>query len=259
MNIKILTLFPEFFESPFKASLLGKAIEQAKIQVSCISLRPFGEGKHLQVDDRPFGGGAGMVIMPQVIERALAATLTDTTLDTLQAEVTQFKTSLTNSQPITKLPSRLVVYLSPQGILWSNQQAINFSEQVSELILLCGHYEGIDQRVIDLFCHLEVSIGDYILTGGEPAALVLIDALARFLPGVIGDKQSVLEDTFSTTDRLVQGGLKYPMYTRPQVFRNQEVPAVLLSGNHAEIANWRQAQSVQKTKVRRPDLLVKVR
>ncbi len=224
MKFTVLTLFPEYFTSPLSASLVGKAIESKTVHVNFVHLREFGEGKHRSVDARPFGGGPGMVLMPEVVEKAMAA------------------------QNFTEKP--YVVFLSPQGNKLNNDSARAFAAK-KHIVLLCGHYEGIDERIIEEFVDEEVSIGDFVLTGGEPAALVFIDAVSRFIPSVIGDDESVSTDSF-------EGGvLKGPAYTRPQAWRGREVPAVLLSGNHGEIEKWRKKESLERTAKRRPDLLKK--
>lgn len=192
-----------------------------------------------------------MLLMPTVLERALSHLLSGPErLDQLEADVAAFKSD--PSREAGTIPH--VVYLSPQGRRLDAAAARRLS-RYQYLILLCGHYEGVDERAVDSFVHEEVSLGDYILTGGEPAAVVLVDAIARFVPGVVGEMSSVQSDTFEAdAPDMVSGGLKFPMYTRPAEWRGRAVPDVLLSGNHAEIAKWRKGQSEARTAVRRPDL-----
>ncbi len=230
---KVLTLFPEFFESPLKTSLLNRAKENNLVSFEFIPLKNFGEGKYNSVDDKPYGGGPGMVLLPTVFEKAFESL------------------SLPNAQP-----NAHVVYLTPQGETLNAKHARLLSKH-SQIVLLCGHYEGVDERVVEEYVDEEISIGDYVLTGGEAAALVLMDAVCRFVPGIVGEPQSVESDTFENEKSLFPGGLKSPIYTRPRVWKNREVPSVLLSGNHEEIAKWRAEQSEFRTKLRRLDLYSK--
>ena len=219
MKFDVLTLFPEMFDV-LNYSIIGKAIEKKLIDVNITNIRDFSKNKHKKVDDTPYGGGAGMVIRPDVV------------MDSYNSVKTE------NSK---------VIYLSPQGKTL-NQKKVEELSKSSHLILLCGHYEGIDQRVIDKIVDEEISIGDYVLTGGEIPALVLIDSISRYIDGVIS-KDSVKEESFS------QGMLEYPQYTRPESFEGEKVPEVLLSGHHANIKKWRKEQSLKITKSKRPDLL----
>ena len=219
MKFDVLTLFPEMFDV-LNYSIIGKAIENKLIDVKITNIRDFSKNKHKKVDDTPYGGGAGMVIRPDVV------------MDSYNSVKTE------NSK---------VIYLSPQGKTL-NQKKVEELSKCSHLILLCGHYEGIDQRVIDKIVDEEISIGDYVLTGGEIPALVLIDSISRYIDGVIS-KDSVKEESFS------QGMLEYPQYTRPESFEGEKVPEVLLSGHHANIEKWRKEQSLKITKSKRPDLL----
>lgn len=221
--IHVLTLFPEFFESPLEASLLGKAQEAGLVEVVCTNIRDFATDKHRTTDDVPYGGGAGMVMKCEPLVAALEHA----------AEVT------------SGVPR---VYLTPQGERLTQATARELS-QGRGMILLCGHYEGVDERVREGWIDREISIGDYVLTGGEPAALVLIDAVSRLVPGVVGNEESLVDESF--TENLVE----YPHYTRPREFRGMTVPEVLLSGHHAKIAEWRREQSLARTRARRPDLL----
>jgi len=225
MRFDILTLFPNMFSSPFRESILGKAIEKGLIQIRIINIRDFTSDKHQVVDDTPYGGGQGMVMKVEPIARAI---------------------EWVKSQH----PSAWTIYLTPQGKPL-NQKIVRELSSQSHLILLCGRYEGIDERVRGLFIDEEISIGDYVLTGGELAAMVLIDAVSRLLPGVLGSNRSAEEDSF------VNSLLEYPQYTRPYDFRGKCVPEVLLSGNHAAISLWRRKEALKGTAARRPDLLGK--
>ncbi len=220
MKIDILTLFPEMF-SAVQGSILGRAQKQGKIQINIVNLRDYTEDKHLKCDDYPFGGGAGMVMMPQPIGSAIEA------LD-----------------PEHKARR---IYMSPKGEVFRQQKVFALLEY-EHLILLCGHYEGVDQRVIDLFIDEEISIGDYVLTGGELPAMVLADCVSRYVDGVIS-ASSLVDESFS------ENMLEYPHYTRPQEYRGLAVPEVLRSGDHAKIDKWRREQAIIITKKRRPDLL----
>ena len=225
MKITILTIFPEMFESVLNASILGRAREQGLIDVRCVDIRPFSDRKHKNTDDYPFGGGAGMVMLAQPILDAMS--------------------SVTGDGFHGKR-----IYLGPRGTTLTTAKARELAQE-EELVLLCGHYEGVDQRALDLCIDEEISIGDYILTGGELAAMVLTDCVARFIPGVLGSAESPEEESFS------DGLLEYPQYTRPRELCGLEVPEVLLSGDHAKIKAWRRAQSLMATKRFRPDLLEK--
>ena len=220
MKIDILTLFPEMF-APLKESIIGRAVEKDKIQINIYDIRDYTENKHKKCDDYPFGGGAGMVMTPQPIASCI---------DAIDLEHKAYR-----------------VFMSPRGTTFTQQKVKSLIEK-EHIILLCGHYEGIDQRVIDLYIDEEISIGDYVLTGGELPAMVVTDALARYVDGVIS-QDSLSEESFSN------GLLEYPQYTRPQVFKGVKVPDVLLSGNHGEVDKWRKEQSVLYTKKYRPDLL----
>lgn len=220
MKFDILTLFPEMFE-PINQSILGRAQEKNIIDINVINIRDFSENKHRKVDDTPYGGGAGMVIMPDVVYRAY------------------------NS--IDNIENAKVIYMSPQGQTL-NQAKVESLAKEDHLIILCGHYEGIDQRVLDKIVDEEISIGDYVLTGGEIPAMALIDSVSRYVDGVLTG-ESIKEESFS------QGLLEYPQYTRPEVFEGVKVPEVLLSGHHENIDKWRKEQSIHITEKKRPDLL----
>lgn len=225
MKINILTIFPEMFQSVLHASILGRAREQGLMEINCVDIRPFSDRKHKNTDDYPFGGGAGMVMLAQPIMDAMAA--------------------------VTGPDFRgRRIYLGPRGATLTTAKARALARE-EELVLLCGHYEGVDQRALDACIDEEISIGDYILTGGELAAMVLVDCVARFIPGVLGSSESPEEESFS------DGLLEYPQYTRPRDLRGMAVPEVLLSGDHAKIRAWRRAESLRATKRFRPDLLEK--
>lgn len=222
MRIDILTLFPDMF-SALKESILGRAQRAGKIEINVVDIRKFTEDKHLKCDDYPFGGGAGMVMMPQPIGSAIEA--------------------------LDKEHRAHRIYLSPKGETLRQQKVFSLLSH-DWLILLCGHYEGVDQRAIDLFIDEEISIGDYVLTGGELPAMVLVDCVSRYVDGVI-NTSSLVDESFS--DNL----LEYPQYTRPQEYRGLSVPEVLLSGDHAKVDRWRREQALELTKKYRPDLLKK--
>jgi tRNA (guanine37-N1)-methyltransferase len=223
LQIDVLTLFPRMLEGFLAESILGKAIESKLLGVGVHDVRAWCTDKHRNADDRPFGGGAGMVMKPEPVVAAIE----------------QLQT-----------PGCRRIYLTPDGVPYSEKIARELSTQ-SHLILLSGHYEGIDQRIRDTVIDQEISIGDYVLTNGTLPAAVVIDALARFIPGVLGDEKSLTHESF--TGRF----LDFPQYTRPAEFRGQSVPKVLLSGNHAEIEKWRHEKRVEKTRLVRPDLLEK--
>lgn len=224
MKFDILTVFPEYFDV-LQASLIGKAAESGKLIFDVVNIRDFSSDKHKKTDDAPYGGGAGMVMTPDPIMSAIEAT-----------------------DPDHKAHR---IYLSPKGRTLS-QKIVEELASKRELLLLCGDYEGVDQRVIDLAIDDEVSIGDYVLTGGELPALVLINAVARYVDGVLGCDESTAEESFSN------GLLEYPHYTRPEVFRGVRVPEVLIKGNHSDIRQWRLQKSVEITMARRPDLFKNV-
>ncbi|MBR4441776.1 MAG: tRNA (guanosine(37)-N1)-methyltransferase TrmD [Clostridia bacterium] len=226
MRIKVLTIFPEMIRPMLEASILGRAIDAGLIEVELIDIRPFSELKHKNTDDYPFGGGPGMVMLAQPIVDAV---------ESCAGEGFRGKR----------------LYLSPRGKTFTQAMAEELSKD-EELLLLCGHYEGVDQRAIDLVIDEEVSIGDYVLTGGELGALVIIDAVARLIPGVLGSDESSEDESFSS------GLLEYPQYTRPREYRGLAVPDILLSGDHAKIARWRRDRALELTYERRPELLEKV-
>lgn len=219
MKFDVLTLFPEMFE-PLKQSIIKRAAEKKLIDINLVNIRDFSEDKHNKVDDTPYGGGAGMLMKPDVVDRAY------------------------NS---VKSENAKVIYLTPQGKML-NQKIVKDLSKQEHLILLCGHYEGIDQRVLDKIVDEEISIGDYVLTGGELPAMVLIDSVSRYVEGVLSD-ESTEEESFSN------GLLEYPQYTRPEIFDNVKVPDVLISGHHENIRKWRRERSLENTFKKRPEML----
>ena len=221
MRIDILSLFPKYFTGPFDESIIKRAKEKELVEIRLIDIRDFADHPHHRVDDRPYGGGPGMVMMPQPVTAAIRH---------------------------VKTPEARVIYLSPQGKLLTAAKCRQLAQE-THLILLCGHYEGIDQRVLDQEVDEELSIGDYVLTNGCLAAIVVVDGMIRFIPGVLGHKLAAEEDSFE------KDLLDCPHYTRPEVFEDRIVPQVLLSGNHQEIAKWRHEQAFKKTYEVRPDLL----
>ncbi|WP_352419580.1 tRNA (guanosine(37)-N1)-methyltransferase TrmD [Proteiniborus sp.] len=221
MKIDILTLFPEMFHSFLNVSIIGRAVNCNVAQINCINIRDFSKDKHKRVDDYPFGGGPGMVMSPEPIYSAIEA---------------------------TKSENSRIIYLSPKGRTY-NQEIANDLSSEKHIILLCGHYEGVDNRIIENYVDDEISIGDYVLTGGEIAAMAIIDSVVRLLPGVLNNQESYKDESH------YNGLLEYPQYTRPRIFNGIEVPEVLLSGNHLKIEEWRKYQSLKTTYERRPDLI----
>ena len=227
MRIDILTLFPDMFKAVTETSVFGRAVQNGILDIRTHDIRDYTLDKHRHTDDYPFGGGAGMVMTPQPLFDAFDAVIGD-------AE---------------KKPR--CIYMSPQGRTLTHDKAAELSAE-ERIIILCGHYEGVDQRVIDTYIDEEISIGDYVLMGGELPAMVLMDCISRFIPGVLGKSESAQDESFSN------GLLEYPQYTRPAEFRGQKVPDVLLSGNHAMIDEWRTEQSIKKTLEVRPELVEKL-
>ena len=242
MTIDILTIFPEMFDSVLGTSILGRAREQGLITIEATDIRPFSASKHKNTDDYPFGGGAGMLMMAQPIAECIRAVCEKRGVSCPSNPEDQ----RTQEEPTVKR-----IYLSPRGVPLTQKLAQELAKE-AHLILLCGHYEGVDQRVLDKYIDMEVSIGDYVLTGGELGAMVLCDCVARLIPGVLGSEESPRDESFSD-----EGLLEYPQYTRPRVFEGMEVPQVLLGGNHAQIAAWRRKKAIEETIKRRPDLLKK--
>jgi tRNA (guanine37-N1)-methyltransferase len=224
MKFIILTLFPESFESYLNVSLLKRAVAKKIIKIEIRNLRDFGEGVHKSVDQRPYGGGAGMVLRVDIVDKALRA---------LKLKVKGKKSK--------------IILLTPQGKVFDQKIARDLSK-IDNLILICGRYEGFDERIRSLV-DMEISIGDFVLTGGEIPAMAVLDTVARLVPGVVGKSESLVQESFS------EDLLEYPQYTRPEVYGKMRVPKILLSGNHAEIEQWRKSESLKRTKKRRPDLL----
>lgn len=227
MKISIITLFPRVFDPILNTSILKRAQTKGKISFELIDLRGFGEGKHKIVDGRPYGGSAGMILKPDILAKALKSI-------------------------VSKLPSKnyklRIILTSASGKPYKHSKALELSK-LDHLIIVCGHYEGVDQRFIEKYISEEISIGDYVLTGGEIPAMVIIDSVVRLIPEVLKKQEATINESFA------EGLLEYPHYTRPEVFENKKVPEVLLSGNHGQIQKWRNQKSLEKTKKVRPDLL----
>jgi tRNA (guanine37-N1)-methyltransferase len=230
LRFDIITIFPEFFREAIDCGIVRRARNAGLVEITAHDLRQWTTDKHHVVDDRPFGGGDGMVLKPEPIFAGVEA--------------------LTGAAKREELPAKTrVVLLSAQGKVFSQSLAQDLSHEASHIVLLCGRYEGVDERVSEALMTDEISIGDYVLSGGEPAAMVVIDAMVRLLPGALGSETSAVFESFS------EALLDYPQYTRPPEFRGLKVPEVLLSGNHAEIARWRKEAALEKTRRKRPDLL----
>jgi len=229
VRIDILSLFPQMFQGPFSSSIIKRAIDRKLVSVNIHNIRDYTHDEHHTVDDYAYGGGAGMVLKPEPLFEAVESVKSDI------------------KQGVGILP---IIFLTPQGRLFSQEIAQELSRH-SHLIVICGHYEGVDERVREHLATDEISIGDYVLSGGELAAMVVVDAVVRLLPGVLGSEASLQDDSHVT------GLLEYPQYTRPAVYREWSVPQILLSGNHAQIAEWRREQAIRRTLERRPELLDK--
>lgn len=240
MHFHILTLFPEMVMDGLNTSITGRAVKNGHITIAATNIRDFAENKHGHVDDYPYGGGAGMVMQPGPVYSAY---------EYVKGMIEKQRAAEGKSEEIIKKRPR-VVYMTPQGKVFNQAIAEEFSKE-EDLILLCGHYEGIDERVLEMIVTDHLSVGDYVLTGGELPAMVVIDAVSRLVPGVLNNDVSAEFETFH--DNL----LEYPQYTRPEEFMGKKVPEVLLSGHHKKIEAWRMEQSVVRTKERRPDLLKK--
>ncbi len=225
MNFHVLTLFPEMIADGFNTSITGRALQNGTITLNTVNIRDYSTNKHMRVDDYPYGGGAGMVMQAEPVYLAYQALRNKIGRDHMR-----------------------VIYLTPQGSVFSQPMAEEFAQE-EDLIFLCGHYEGIDERVLEMIVTDYVSIGDYVLTGGELPALVMMDAISRLVPQVLNNEESAQFESFH--DNL----LEYPQYTRPEIFMGRKVPEVLLSGHHAKIEQWRREQSLKRTKERRPELL----
>ena len=226
LKIDVLTLFPEFFESPFSVSMMKRAVENNIIELNLHQIRNFGLGNRRQVDDSPYGGGAGLVMKPEVITAAWEA--------------------------LPKTEKTQTIVMSPRGKLFNQKKAVEFAETAEHLIIVCGHYEGIDQRFIEISGATELSVGDYVLTGGETAALSVIDAVTRLIPGVLGNEESFKNESFTLPL------LEHDQYTMPRVFRGLAIPKVLTGGNHAKIEAWRLRNALAKTAENRPELLSQI-
>ena len=230
MRFDIITIFPDFFREAFDYGIIRRARAAGLVEIRAHDLRDWTQDKHHMVDDRPFGGGDGMVLKPEPIFAAVEALTGAISRDDYSAHTR-------------------VVLLSPQGRVLTQSLAEDFAKTAEHVVLICGRYEGVDERVAETLVSDEISIGDYVLSGGEPAAVVLLDVIVRLLPGALGSETSALNDSFSA------GLLDCPQYTRPPEFRGMRVPDVLVSGNHAEIARWRRDAAIEKTRRNRPDLL----
>jgi tRNA (guanine37-N1)-methyltransferase len=228
MKIHVVTLFPEFFDSPLRAGIPGRAAQAGLVEFGFANPRDFATDRHRTVDDTPYGGGAGMVLKPEPLVQSVE--------------------SITGAGNPRQLP---VILLSPQGPVLSQRKAQRLAAQ-AEVVFVCGRYKAIDERVRDLVITEELSVGDFVLSGGEPACLLLVDAIVRLLPGALGDQDSADSDSFASHWR---GGLDCAYYTRPEVYRGRRVPDVLLSGHHERIASWRRLQAQDRTRRKRPDLL----
>ena len=231
MRIDVLTLFPEMFQGPFDNSILKRAVIQKLVVFNIHNIRDYTHDKHHTADDYAYGGGAGMVMKPEPVFEAV---------ETIKCKAEGMG---------DKLP--LVVLMTPQGRVFDQAKAVELSK-IDWLMLICGHYEGLDERIRQHLVDMEISIGDYVLTGGELAAMVVSDAVVRLIPGVLGSGESLLYESHTA------GLLEYPQYTRPEDFRGWQVPEVLMSGNHAEVAKWRRKQSLHRTRERRPELFEKI-
>ncbi|MBQ3513687.1 MAG: tRNA (guanosine(37)-N1)-methyltransferase TrmD [Lachnospiraceae bacterium] len=231
MRFHVLTLFPEMILNGMSESIIGRAIKNEYISLNVVNIRDYSDNKHMKVDDYPYGGGAGMVMQAPPVVAAYESIVENMNLD------------------VTKKKPR-VVYMTPQGSVFNQDMAQDFAKE-EDLIFLCGHYEGIDERALEMIVTDHVSIGDYVLTGGELPAMVVMDCVSRLVPNVLNNEESAMFESF------YDGLLEHPQYTRPVEFRGQRVPEVLLSGNHKKIEEWRKEKSIERTRERRPDLLEK--
>lgn len=221
MKIDILTLFPEMFQGVFDQSIIKRAIDNNTVSINCINIRDFSKDKHKRVDDYPFGGGPGMILKPEPVYDAIES---------------------------VKSKNSRIIFLTPKGKVYNHDMAMELAQE-EHLVLLCGHYEGVDNRIIENYVTDEISIGDYVLTGGEISSMVIVDSVVRLIPGVLAKEDSYRDESH------YNGLLEYPQYTRPREFNGHSVPEILLSGNHKKIEEWRQYQSLKLTYLRRPDLI----
>ena len=260
MILRILTLFPEMVMNGLNTSIIGRAMENGLVNIEAVDIRDYAFNKHKSVDDYPYGGGAGMLMQPEPIYQAYLGVVEQMAIESKAQEKSDAPTSIEVENEAIGIKiiadeeasskSSRVIYLSPQGRVF-NQKVAHELAMEKELIFLCGHYEGVDERVLEEIVTDHISIGDYVLTGGELPAMVMIDAITRLIPGVLNNNASTEFESFQ--DNL----LEYPHYTRPEVWNRKRVPAVLLSGHHANIERWRREQSLLRTRERRPDLLEK--
>ena len=236
MKIDILTLFPKMFKGPFDESIVKRAVDKKLVEINIHNLRKWTKDKHKTVDNRPFGGGVGMIVRVDIIDRAIS---------NLKSQVSNLKRTRT-------------ILLDPVGKLFNQKKAVEFSK-LDHLIFICGHYEGMDERIREHLVDEEISIGDYVLTGGELPAMIVIDTVVRLIPGVLKKPEATKNESFFDYDDMIHRSqdilLEFPQYTRPANFKGWKVPEVLLSGNHQKIAEWRNKKSLERTKKRRPDLL----
>ena len=251
MNFHILTLFPEMVMNGLNTSIIGRAVNAGHLSIEAVNIRDYAFNKHQSVDDYPYGGGAGMLMQAEPVylaHKAVAETIQSRMCDRAQGEVPEESQAAGEGENSPAGRRLRTVYLSPQGQVFNQKMAEELAQE-EDLILLCGHYEGIDERVLEEIVTDYVSIGDYVLTGGELPAMVMVDAISRLVPGVLHNDVSAEFESFQ--DNL----LEYPQYTRPEIFRDMAVPPVLLTGHHKNIEEWRRKQSIKRTLERRPDLL----
>lgn len=253
MRIDILTLFPEMFDGVLNASIIGKARENGHVDVHTLNFRSFANNKHNTVDDYPYGGGAGMVLQPEPIFNAVESIVGNEASDAESAESADSAKSTDGAESAEGAKPRIIL-LCPQGEVFTQRKAVELAQE-EHLIMICGHYEGYDERIRQHLVTDEISVGDYVLTGGEIPAMIVLDSVVRLLPGVLGNEQSALTDSFGDGGGGGDGLLEHPHYTRPAVFRDWAVPDVLLSGHHANIETWRRKQSLLRTWQRRPELI----
>ena len=232
MDVHVLTLFPAMLEGPFRESIVGRAVENGVVRIRIHNIRDYAHDRHRTTDDYPYGGGGGMVMKPEPLFEAVEAV----------------RSLIAEEGGRERAEEAHVVLMTPQGEVLS-QAVVEELASKSDLVLICGHYEGVDERVVEHVVDREISIGDYVLSGGEIPAMAVVDAVVRLLPGAVGDGQSIEDDSHST------GLIQFPQYTRPAEFRGLQAPPVLLSGNHEEVRRWRRRQSLRRTRQRRPDLL----